>query len=175
MQPSAAFWAGKHVCVTGGTGFLGSHLVAQLVELGARVRVLALRPARYHPILNHSRVEKQFGDILSPAVVRQALADCQVVFHTAGIVSTSAAVARQMHSIHSAGTRTVLESAEPGALVVHTSSIVTFGPSPRGKWLDETSRFDHPNLPFDYMHAKRAAEEAALKAAARGQRVVVTN
>jgi dihydroflavonol-4-reductase len=175
MQPSADFWTGKQVCVTGGTGFLGSHLVSQLLKVGARVRVLALPPSRTHPILNHSRVEKQFGDILDRAAVRQALAGCEVVFHTAGILTVWGAVAGQMHSIHTAGTRTVLESAQPGALIIHTSSIVTLGPSRKGESLDEASPFNSPHLAFDYMHAKRAAEEAALKAAARGRRVVVTN
>ena len=145
MQPS--FWAGKHVCVTGGTGFLGSHLVAQLVELGARVRVLALRPARYHPILNHSRVEKQFGDILSPAVVRQALADCQVVFHTAGILTAWGAVAAQMYSIHSTGTRMVLEGARPGNTARTVPAPTLRPPAPRwaGPGLNDTlaPRVDH--------------------------------
>ncbi|HEV3444554.1 MAG TPA: NAD-dependent epimerase/dehydratase family protein, partial [Gemmataceae bacterium] len=84
MEPSPAFWTGKQVCVTGGTGFLGYHLVLRLLELGARVRVLALPPDRSHPLLDQSRVDKQFGNVLDGAAVRQTLADCAVVFHTAG-------------------------------------------------------------------------------------------
>ena len=41
MEPDPRFWCIKRVCVTGGTGFLGYHLVCQLLELGAEVRVLA--------------------------------------------------------------------------------------------------------------------------------------
>jgi dihydroflavonol-4-reductase len=174
MEPSPAFWTGKQVCVTGGTGFLGYHLVLQLLELGARVRVLALPPDRSHPLLDQAQVDKQFGNVLDGMAVRQALADCAVVFHTAGIVTVWGAVARQMHTTHADGTRTVLESAPPGALVVHTSSIVTLGPSLTGEPLDEESS-NGSDLAFDYMHAKRAAEAAALHAAGRGQRVLVTN
>src|SRR5207248_781868 len=50
MRPDPRFWAGLPVCVTGGTGFLGYHLVRQLLDLGADVRVLALQPAPQHPI-----------------------------------------------------------------------------------------------------------------------------
>src|SRR5262245_16477609 len=46
--PDARFWEGKEVCVTGGTGFLGYQIVRQLLDLGARVRVLALPPEDRH-------------------------------------------------------------------------------------------------------------------------------
>src|SRR5438445_597853 len=39
VEPSPDFWARKRVCVTGGTGFLGYHIVQQLVTLGAGVRI----------------------------------------------------------------------------------------------------------------------------------------
>ena len=85
MQANASFWA--PVCVTGGTGFLGYHIVRQLVDLGAHVRVLALRPTRPHPLLTENRVTNIFGDVRDAALVRQSTADCAVVFHTAGVVA----------------------------------------------------------------------------------------
>jgi hypothetical protein len=45
MQPDQRFWAGKRVCATGGTGFLGWHLVRELLPRAADVRILGL-PAR---------------------------------------------------------------------------------------------------------------------------------
>jgi dihydroflavonol-4-reductase len=175
MKPTVSFWSGKQVCVTGGTGFLGYHLVAQLVKLGARVRILALEPPKTHPAIERTEVEKIFGDILDGATVRQALADCDIVFHTAGILSVGRATARLIHAIHSTGTCTALASTPPLARFVHTSSIVAVGATRTGEPLDEKSCFDLAGMPFDYMHAKRAAEEAALQAAGRGQWVVVTN
>ncbi len=68
MMPNRAFWGGKTVCVTGGTGFVGFQIVQQLVTAGARVRTLALRPPDMHPIFMLQPVETHFGDVRDVAV-----------------------------------------------------------------------------------------------------------
>jgi dihydroflavonol-4-reductase len=173
--PSSSFWAGKLVCVTGGTGFLGYHLVQELLAVGARVRVLALRPAGAHPLLDDPRIACAFGDVRDAAVVGPALAGCNVVFHTAATVAVWGPALERMHSIHIDGTRQVLAAADPPARVVHTSSLVAVGASHDGVPLTEDSCFDLENLRLDYVESKRDSERLALDAAARGQDVVVTN
>jgi len=175
MEPNPRFWAGKRICVTGGTGMLGYQIVQQLLRLGVHVRILALPPAMSHPIHGHRTVAKIFGDVRDPEVVRTATADCSVVFHTAGVVNVWRSNPGYMQSVHVDGTRNVLEMAERGARIVHTSSIVTIGASRKPVPLDENSTFDLHHLKVDYVHAKRASEQVALEAAARGQDVVVTN
>ncbi|MDQ6900727.1 MAG: SDR family NAD(P)-dependent oxidoreductase, partial [Candidatus Dormibacteraeota bacterium] len=72
--------------VTGGAGLIGSHLVDQLVQSGWRVRILdnlepvthAASPPRLNP-----DAEFILGDVRDPAIVRQALAGVDVVFHQA--------------------------------------------------------------------------------------------
>src|SRR5262245_51822889 len=88
-QPSPRFWTGRGVCVTGGSGFLGYHLVRQLLALGAEVRTLSLPPAADHPLRRQTDVAQVCGDVRDPDTVRRAVADCSVVFHTAGIVAIS--------------------------------------------------------------------------------------
>jgi dihydroflavonol-4-reductase len=175
MEPDPHFWNGKRVCVTGGTGLLGYQLVEQLLGLGARVRVLALPPTEPHPIVNQPSVTKVFADVRDLGVVQRATADCDVVFHTAGVVAIWRAEREKMWNVHVEGTRNVLKAARPDARVVHTSSIVTLGGSRAPEERDEESPFELHNLRVGYVHAKRASERLALDAALGGQDVVVTN
>jgi dihydroflavonol-4-reductase len=175
MEPNPGFWAGTQVCVTGGTGFLGYHLVRQLLRLGARVTVLALPPRRDHPLLREPRVVLVSGDVRDAAAVRGATGRCAVVFHTAGIVATWGPALAEMYAVHVAGTRRVLEAVGPDTHVVHTSSIVAVGAARGWEPLTEDSPFNLARVRVDYIHAKRAAEEVAREAAARGRQVVVVN
>lgn len=175
MQPDPRFWTGRRVCVTGGTGFLGFHLVQQLLALGARVRVLALPPHPHHPLYGLPQVETVFGDVCRREVVREALAECNVIFHTAGIVALSGPALQRMHAVHVGGTEQVLTEAAPQSRIVHTSSVVAVGATPTMAPLDEDSEFNLARLHVDYVQAKRAAEQLALAAAQRGQAVVVVN
>ena len=73
MEPTRVFWQGKTVGVTGGTGFLGCHLVRQLTSLGQRLRLLALPPAADHPLRQTPGVECYFGDLLDPELAQRGL------------------------------------------------------------------------------------------------------
>src|ERR1700731_4524085 len=117
MEPSPSFWAGKRVCVTGGTGLLGYQIVRQLVQLRARVNALALPLASPHPLLGLKKVKTVFGDIRDSEVVCQAAADCEVVFHTAAVVAVWGPALERMHSVHLLGTRNVMAAVEPGTRV----------------------------------------------------------
>jgi dihydroflavonol-4-reductase len=175
MEANPRFWAGKRVCVTGGTGMLGYQLVAQLLRLGAHVRVLALPPPIMHPIHTQKTVFKVFGDVRDAELVRLATAGCDVIFHTAGVVSISRAGREQMQSVHVDGTKNVLNAARGQARVVHTSSIYTLGASHEPEIRCEDDTFELHRLPVRYVHAKLASERLALDAASQGQNIVVTN
>jgi dihydroflavonol-4-reductase len=174
MQPNPNFWRGRPVVVTGGTGFLGWHIVRQLVTLGARVRAFALPPRPDHPIHNLSSVELVTGDLLDQAAVGRALADRDIVFHTAGVVAVWGPGLTVMDAVHGQGTANVLAAAA-NARIVHTSSIVAVGATTNGDVLDEDSTFNLARLPVRYVQSKRAAEELALAAAGNGRDVIVTN
>jgi dihydroflavonol-4-reductase len=171
--PDPDFWEGKRVCVTGGTGFLGGHLVEQLVGLGARVRVLAL-PADDADCLRGQPVECVLGDVRDPALVRRAAAGCDMIFHTAAVVAFWGPALGAMHAVGREGTRNVLAAAGRGVRVVHTSSIVAVGAATAGVPACEDSAFPAAALTIDYGRAKREAELLALEASGR-QDVVVTN
>jgi nucleoside-diphosphate-sugar epimerase len=80
-------WEGRHVLVTGGASFIGSHLIDSLVERRARVRVVddlssgAAENVRHH--LEDRTIEFIADDLREPGVARQAVSEVEVVFHLA--------------------------------------------------------------------------------------------
>jgi dihydroflavonol-4-reductase len=176
MELDPRFWAGKCVCVTGGTGFLGWHLVRQLLALTPRVRIFGLRPTSLQLPAHLQGLDCVFGDVRDPGAVREAVRNCQIVFHTAGTVAVWGPALKQMREIHVVGTRQILHALPPGARLVHTSSVVAIGASRGPEILTEASPFNLQPLQVDYVHAKKAAEDVALvAAAAKGTDVVVVN
>jgi dTDP-L-rhamnose 4-epimerase len=78
------------VLITGGAGFIGSHLADALLEAGHRVRVLDALVQQVHggrrPSYLSPDVELIVGDVRDPAMVRRALAGVEVIFHFAAAV-----------------------------------------------------------------------------------------
>lgn len=175
MGLDESFWKGRTVCVTGGTGLLGYQVVRCLLGLGAKVRVLALPAKSRHPLVGETGVELIAGDVRDLAVVRVAVAACDVVFHVAGVVAVWGPALGRVHGVHTEGTKNVIEAAPRSARVVVTSSVVTVGASNGLEPLDEDSPFGLDHLRIDYVHAKRAGERIALDQAASGRDVVVVN
>ena len=95
------------ILVTGGTGFLGSHLVERLIDRGHSVRILA----RSAPAAVERRIEFHQGDVRHPEAVRQAVRSVDVVYHLAGLVSFHPQDGRAMYELHVDGTRYLLEAA----------------------------------------------------------------
>src|SRR3954464_2196218 len=77
-------WAGRRVLVTGGTGFVGSYLVEDLLAQGAEVRVVDDMSAGSRSNLTHlSAVELIEGDLRDPKTARTSVSGVDVVFHLA--------------------------------------------------------------------------------------------
>src|SRR5262250_1489359 len=111
----------RTVLVTGGAGFLGSHLVDQLLEDGAAVRALDnlstgslgnLQEAaeRHARVGNGSRLEVIIGDIRDRELLRKALRGVKCVFHMAALPlsSVSAMDPGEVHAVNVEGTLNVL-------------------------------------------------------------------
>jgi dihydroflavonol-4-reductase len=94
--------------VTGGTGFLGAHLLEQLVAVGGRLRVVTTGAPGW---LKELGVEIVEGSLTSPDVCARAVTGVQRIFHLAGKVSRDPDQKRAMYEVHVDGTRTLLEAA----------------------------------------------------------------
>src|SRR5437588_5042161 len=93
--------------VTGGTGFLGSHLVRLLVSEGVKpLRVLTTSAPAW---LEELGVESVEGSITSPEVVARAVEGVGEIYHLAGRVSRGAEGAHEMYRLHVEGTRVLCE------------------------------------------------------------------
>jgi nucleoside-diphosphate-sugar epimerase len=145
--------------VTGGHGFIGSHLVRRLLADGVEVRCLSRRAGRPAALAGLD-VEVVPGDVRRPEGLVRALRGVDEVYHLAGLTSSLSRAA--MFATNAGGTSRVLRAARAagvGGRFVYCSSLATVGPAPRGVPHDEAV----PPAPITwYGQSKRAAEEAAL-------------
>ncbi len=121
--------------VTGGAGFIGSHLVAGLVARGRRVRVLDdLSTGRREFLAGRGGVELLVGDVRDPDAVRRAVAGAEVVFHQAALRSVPGSVDDPFayHDVNVTGTMRLLLAARAAGVrrLVFASSSAVYGDQP---------------------------------------------
>jgi len=155
---------GISVLVTGGAGFIGSHLVDALQ--GCRVRVLDdFSTGTRQNLMRHTscgRVELVEGDVRNPSDVQRAIDGVSVVFHLACRgVRHSIGNPRESHEVNAAGTLTVLEAARAGGVkrLLHVSSSEVYGTARRVP-MDE----GHPTFPETVYGAAKLAGESYARA-----------
>ena len=167
------------VLVTGGTGHVGSHVVAALLDEGHAVRVLARRPERLPAALeplgrSTDDVEVVQGDVLGgPQALAAAMDGVDAFLHAANLYSLNQADAQRMREVNVDGTRAILNAAVEGGLapIVHVSSVVALLPC-EAPMTSATPTGD-PEGP--YLETKAQAERIALALADQGADIVVTN
>jgi NAD dependent epimerase/dehydratase len=128
-------WNGKKVLVTGGEGFIGSHLTERLVREGADVRVLALyNPFGRYGWLDpevHPEVEVLPGDVRDAERVAGAVEGRDVVFHLAALIGIpySYVAPESYVQVNVQGTINVATAAHRHGVerLVHTSTSETYG------------------------------------------------
>lgn len=133
-------YQGREVCVTGGAGFIGGHLVDALHALGARVRVLddlsnsTLEHLSGLIELDPEHVRFIHGSILDDEAVSDAIASRAIVFHLAAVGSVPRSIEQPQRtwSVNATGTLRVLEAARAvdAARVVIASSSSVYGDQP---------------------------------------------
>ncbi len=127
---------GVRTLVSGGAGFIGSHLVDALVEGGARVRVLDNLATGLEKNLAHlgSEIEMLHGDLRDAEACRKACHGVELVFHLAalGSVPRSLADPASSFAVNVSGTANLFAGARDGGArrVVYASSSAVYGDSP---------------------------------------------
>lgn len=162
------------VFVTGGTGFIGAHLVRLLLQQGYTVKAL-VRPSSNLENLRGLEVEIVKGDLNDPEW--QHMKDCQYLFHVAAHYSLWQSDRQLLYQNNVLGTRNVLAAARKAGIerTVYTSSVAAIGAGAFGQVVDETHQSPLEKLVGEYKKSKFLAEREAMQAVATGQDVVVVN
>jgi len=146
--------------VTGGAGFVGSHIVEALVRRGDRVRVLDNFDTGNRANLKsvEGQIELVTGSVADAAAVAKAVAGCDLVFHQAALASVPRSIADPLatHSVCATGTLIVLDEARKAKVkrVVYAASSSAYGNQPQ----PQKRETDLPSPLSPYAAAKLAAE-----------------
>lgn len=127
--------SGRRIVVTGGAGFIGSHLVDRLIEQHAHVTVIDnLATGRLRNLEAHARnpqLEFIQADVADPAAVAPAMRDAQWVFHLAALADIVPSIQRPLeyYRANTTGTATVLEAARQAGVkrFVYAASSSCYG------------------------------------------------
>ncbi len=148
------------VLVTGGAGFIGSHITTALVERGDRVRVLDNLCAGKRENLEHLQGEIDFieGDVADPQAVAVAVDHVDLIFHQAALASVPRSVSAPLDTNAACvtGTVTLLDAARKSGVrrVIYAGSSSAYGNTPQ----PAKSENDLPAPLSPYAAAKLAAE-----------------
>lgn len=151
----------QRALVTGGTGFVGSHLVDLLLRKGYDVSCLVRNPESLRWLKGRD-VTLVKGDCSDPDALAGAVRNVATVYHLAGLTKTSRT--REFYEVNHFGTRNILEACakhNPGLRrFVLMSSLAAAGPSMDGRPAKDT---DVPHPVSDYGKSKLLAEQETLK------------
>ncbi|CAN5445989.1 NAD-dependent epimerase/dehydratase family protein [soil metagenome] len=167
----------KRILITGGTGFLGTHIVRQLLDSGENnLKVMASHVPEW---MKDAGVKAVEGSVTDREDVAKACKNVSAVFHLAGKVSRDNDDAAAMNKIHLEGTRLLCEAAKEAgiATMVLASSSGTIAVSEDEQVVDET--FPPPVeilTRWAYYASKYYQERAAIENFnGEGQRLVIMN
>src|SRR5215204_5719591 len=150
--------------VTGGTGFVGVHLVSELARRGDDLRLLVRDQSNTEP-LKGIEFERASGDVTDRESVRKAMTGVERVFHVAGTTSMRSRARDRVFEVNVDGTRNVMEEALRAGVIraVLTSSSSAVGAAKPGETIDEDHPFTVRRLGIAYINSKHEAELVAMR------------
>lgn len=172
------------VLVTGGTGFLGSYIIKQLVERGYAVR--AIRRSNKLPSwiskeifedTSTGSVDWVEGDVLDVVALQDAMEGVDTVIHSAAIVSFVKKDRNEMYKVNVGGTANVVNMALEKNVrrLVHISSVAALGRTAGGSRVNEEKKWEESKVNTHYAKSKLKAELQVWRGFSEGLEGVILN
>ncbi|MBN1415496.1 MAG: NAD-dependent epimerase/dehydratase family protein [Bacteroidales bacterium] len=175
--------------VTGATGLLGSHMIAELVRQGEKVRAFyrsepgKLRTQKtlsyYFPDSGEitDSIEWVKGDVLDACSLAVATEGVKKVYHTAGIVSFGQVSKKKILKTNMQGTANLVNACleNPGIKLCHVSSIAALGTTVDGSLIDENCMLKPDKKTDDYSYSKFKGELEVWRGIHEGLQAVIVN
>ncbi len=169
LERARAYFKNRHVLITGGGGFIASHLAKRLAAWGARVRLFDVRDSEAW----HNDYDYIQGDVTDKETLVRAMEGCEIVFHFAGLLGVEKILDRPIEvlQVNLEGTINALQAAVQQRVkrFVLSSSSEVYG-EPRQVPLRE----DAPPSPISIYGVSKLAAEAYCEAFARKGLIDVT-
>ena len=162
--------------VTGGTGFVGTHVVRALLAEGRKVRGL-VRPNSRRDNLAGLPIEIVEGDLTDAPSLARAMGGVERLYHVAADYRLWARHPEELYRANAGGTENVLSAAAQAGVsrIVYTSSVAALGLTEDGSPANEETPVVRDRIVGHYKRSKYDAERVALEWAKRGLPVVIVN
>jgi dihydroflavonol-4-reductase len=170
---------GGVIFVTGGTGFIGSYILKNLIEKGHTVR--AIRRSNKLPVYIPAAILNQVqwieGDVLDSMLLQDAMQDADAVIHAAAIVSFSKSERHQMYHVNVEGTANVVNAAIENKVrrFLHISSVAALGRTTKAETVTEQKKWEENKSNTHYAISKHHSELHVWRGFAEGLQGVVIN
>ena len=168
----------KKVFVSGGTGFVGSYLIRQLLKKGYHVRALKRKNSPTQLLDDiKDQIEWVEGDINDFPSLSEYLQDINQVYHAAALISFNAKDRHKMLKVNVEGTENLVNLALEYGIekFLHVSSIAALGRTEKTNKVNENSLWENSQLNSDYAISKFKAESEVWRGIQEGLSAVIVN
>jgi nucleoside-diphosphate-sugar epimerase len=172
------------VLVTGGTGFLGSYIIKQLVEKGHTVRAIRRSnklpfwiPKKIFDNTSTGSVEWIEGDVLDVVSLEDAMEGVDTIIHSAAVVSFAKKDRKEMYQANVEGTANVVNLALEKNVkrLIYISSVAALGRSAGGGHVNEEKKWEESKVNTHYAKSKYKAELHVWRGVSEGLDAVILN
>ena len=166
------------IFVTGGTGFLGTHLLRELVKLGEKIRALKRNTGKIFLEEEFSKqIEWVEGELLDVSSLEEGMTGCEKVYHCAAVVSFLPKDRDGVMKVNVEGTANVVNVSLSKRIkkLLHVSSVAAIGRNRNDEVVNESTSWEERTRNSNYAIGKFLSEREVWRGIAEGLNAVIVN